>query len=1044
MTLYKLSINRPVLATVFSLAIVLFGIISYTRLPVREYPAVDPPVITVTTNYPGAPPEVIESQITEPLEESINAVAGILTMRSVSREGRSTITVEFGLDMDIEAAANDVRDRVAQARRTLPVDADPPVVVKADADSFPVVMLAISSDRRDLLELSDLADRRFKAVFETIPGVSRVDIWGEKRYAMRLWLDRSRMAAHGITPSEVRDALDRENVELPSGRIDGDQVELSVRTISRFTIPDQFNEMVIRQEGGRTVRLQDIGYATIGPQNQRTLLKVDGVPAVAVVLRPQPGANQIEMVDEFYRRWDDVKRELPPDINTFVGFDTSQFIRDSIAEVRQTLIIAFSLVLLIIFLFLRSVRTTVIPAIAIPVSLIGGFFIMWAAGFSINVLTLLALVLAIGLVVDDAIVVMENIYKKIESGMPLREAAEQGTREVFFAIIATTLALVSVFLPILFIGGITGQLFREFGVVIGGTVLISSFVALTLSPMLCSKILGGRKRSEFHSATEPFFEGLNAGYQRSVSWFLDHRWLAFPVLAIAGVLATVFFRALPAELAPLEDRSRMRVFAVAPEGTGYDFMQYYMDSLSGLIAEEAPESAAIISVTSPGFGATSAINTGFIRLILVPPGQRERSQQEILRDLSQKALNLPAARVFISQDPTISTGGGGGGSGLPVQFVIQGANQDALREALPDFFNKVEDSPVFTRADVDLKFNQPELRVEIDRERAQALGVSARDIGDTLNLGLSEQRFGYFLREGKQYEVIGQLVREHRNENIDLNTLKVPSSTVGPVRLDSVVTFEETASPPQLFRFNRYASATVSTGLAEGYSLGDGIEEMQRIAGEVLDDRFRTDLAGESRDFRDSAASLEFVFLLALVMIYLVLAAQFESFRDPLTIMLTVPLALCGALGMLFLASQSLNVFSQIGLIMLVGLVTKNGILIVEFANQRKAAGLPPLQAVREAAALRFRPVLMTSLSTILGITPIALALGAGAESRKSMGLAIIGGMVIGSLLTLYVIPAMYSYISSRRTGWRETDEAVPPAAGSKLAEFHPPGTGGD
>ncbi len=1013
MSLPSLSIERPVLATVISIVILLFGAISIPRLGVREYPSIDPPIITVSTTYTGAPSEVIESQITEPLEENLNSVPGIRTLSSVSRDGRSTITVEFELGVDLEAAANDVRDRASRAQRDLPPDADPPVVTKADADSQPILMLSISSNRRDLLEITDIADRRFKPLLQTIAGVSDVDIWGEKRYAMRIWLDRDRLASYGLTPVDVRNALQRENVELPSGRIDGHEVELSVRAQSRFSEPKEFNELVIRESGGQTVRLEDVGYASLGPENLRSVLKRDGVPMVAVVLRPQPGANQIEISDEFHRRLALIEKDLPEDVTLAMGFDTTEYIRASIIEVEETIAVAISLVVLIIFLFLRSWRSTLIPALAIPVSLLGGFFIMEMAGFSINVLTLLAMVLAIGLVVDDAIVVLENIYAKIEAGMDPRRAAHVGSQEVYVAVIATTVVVAAVFLPILFLGGVVGRLFREFGIVVAGTVIISAVVALTLTPMLCARFLRAHDHSGFYERTEPFFEAVNRAYRRSIAAMLRVRVLAVPLLLATGGIVWLLFGTLESELAPIEDRSRLRIQATAPEGASYDFMSDTMDQLGQLVSRVAPESTAVITITSPGGGAASSVNSGFIRIVLADRDARDRGQSEIARALLDASSQLPASRVSVIEEPSITTGGGGAAR-LPVQFVLQAPNLQKLESVLPDFLQRASDSGVFSRVDVDLKFNKPELRIDIDRERAQSLGVSAMDIGETLDLALSEQRMGYFLKDGKQYFVLGALVREHRDDGLDLRNLAVPSSGGSTVRLDNVVKLSEQTTPPLLLRFNRYVAATVSAGLNPGESLGKGIETMEVIADQVLDDTFKTDLAGQARDLRDSSSSLVFAFVLALGLIYLALAAQFESFRDPIVILLTVPLALLGALGFLMITGQTLNIFSNIGIIMLIGLVTKNGILIVEFANQRRAAGAAPLEAVLEAAASRFRPVLMTSFCTILGILPIALALGAGSESRRSMGIAVVGGMLVGTLLTLYVVPMMYALVTSR------------------------------
>lgn len=1024
MTLYRLSIDRPVLATVLSLVIVIFGLVGLNRLGVREYPSIDPPVITVSTGYVGAPPEVIESQITEPLEEEINSVPGIRSLTSISKEGRSTITVEFALGTDLEAAANDVRDRASRGQGELPPDADPPIVTKSDADSQPVIMASIRSPKRDLLEISEIGDRRLKPYFQTIPGVSEVDFWGEKRYAMRLWLDRSRLSAYNLTAVDVRNALERENVELPSGRIEGDSVELNVRSTSRFTTPEQFNRMVIRETGGSPVRLEDVGYAVIGPENPRSIFKRGGIPMVGLVLRPQPGANQIAIADEFYRRLEQIKKELPADVEVSIGFDTTRYIRRSILEVEETIFIALALVVGIIFFFLRDWRSTVIPSLAIPVSLIGGFFIMYVAGFSINVLTLLALVLAIGLVVDDAIVVLENIYTKIEQGMPPREAAYQGTREVFFAVISTTVALAVVFIPILFLGGMLGKLFTEFGLVLAGTVIISAFVALTLTPMLCARLLVRHHPGRLYRVTEPFFQMLISGYRASLSRFLAWRWLAFPAFAACAVLSWLFFSSLESELAPIEDRARLRINAIAPEGASFEYMSFYMDEFGNLVAKTAPEHTGLFALTSPNFGGAGSVNSGTIQLILKDREDRERPQSTIARAILAASRQQAGARVSVIEEPSVSVGNAG--RGLPLQFVIQAANLQKLESVLPDFLRKAQDSGMFSRVEADLKFNKPELRVDIDRERAQSLGVSARDIGETLNLALSEQRFGYFLRDGKQYYVLGALVKEHRNENVDLQSLTVPSASGRPIRLDNVVKLSEQISPPQLYRFNRHVSATVSAGLNPGFTLGQGIEAMERVAKQVLDDSFKTDLAGQARDLRDTSSGIAFAFVFALVLMYLVLAAQFESFRDPVIIMLTVPLALVGACGSLWLTGQTINLFSQIGILMLIGLVTKNGILIVEFANQRKAEGLSAIEAVREAAVSRFRPVVMTALATILGILPIALALGAGSESRRSMGIAVVGGMIIGTLLTLYLIPAFYSYLTNTRSGKASPSEKSP------------------
>lgn len=1011
MSLSSISIQRPVLATVLSITIVLFGIIGYSYLGIREYPSVDPPVITVTTSYTGANADIVESQLTEPIEEAVNGIAGIRSISSVSRDGRSTITVEFNLDVDLETAANDVRDKVSQVVRTLPQDAEPPVVAKADANSQPIIFLNIQSDKRSLLELTDVAENIFKERLQTIDGVSEIRVWGAKTYAMRLWLDPNRLSAYQLTALDVRNALLRENIELPSGSVEGASTELTVRTMGRMSTPEEFNNLIIKEEQGRVVKLRDIGYAELGPENLRTILRRDGVPMVGNAIIPQPGSNHIDIADEFYRRVDQIKKDLPEDIKLDIGFDNTSFIRASIKEVEETIYMAFVLVVIIIFLFLRDWRTTLVPVLAIPISLIGAFFIMYVAGFSINVLTLLGIVLAIGLVVDDAIVVLENIYTKIEGGMQPLQAALAGSREIFFAVIATTIALVAVFLPIIFLQGLTGRLFREFGFVIGGAVAISAFVALTLTPMLSSRLLRKQEQAPwFYRVTEPFFEALIRGYNNSLKAFMQARWMGWVLMLIAGGLIYFLGSTLPSELAPMEDRSRLRGFATAPEGATFEYMDAYMMQLVDVVKREAKdELVGIISVTSPGFGASSSVNSGSLNIILKDADQRSLSQKEVLAKLMPQISSLTGARAFLSQQQTI----GGGRGELPVQYVVQAGTLDQLREVLPKFMEEVAKDPTFNISELDLKFNKPEIRIEIDRNKARDLGVSMVDIAQTLQLGLSGQRFGYFIMNGKQYQIIGQIQRQDRDAPIDVKSLYVRSQRAEMIQLDNLVTLVEDTAPPTLYRYNRFASATVSAGLADGKTIGDGIEAMDAIAARVLNDTYLTSLSGPSKDFAESSSSLGFAFLLAIVLIYLVLAAQFESFRDPFIIMFTVPLALAGAVLSLSIWEQTLNIFSQIGIIMLVGLVAKNGILIVEFANQRKEQGLNKRDAIMEAAVGRFRPILMTSLSTILGTLPIALALGAGSESRVSMGIAVVGGLVFSTLLTLYVIPAIYSYLST-------------------------------
>jgi multidrug efflux pump len=1010
MSLSSISIRRPVLATVMSITIVLFGIIGYTYLGVREYPSIDPPIISVSTSYVGANADVIESQITEPLEEQINGIAGIRSLTSVSRDGRSSISAEFDVTVDIEAAANDVRDRVSRAQRSLPADVDPPTVSKADADAFPILFLSVKSDKRNLLELSDIAQNTFKERIQTIPGVSQVGIWGERRFSMRLWMDPAKLGAYKITPLDIRNALARENIELPSGRIEGSNTELTVRTLGRLSTVEEFNNLIIRESDKVIVRFRDLGYAELYPENDRSILRRDGIPMVGVVVIPQPGANHIQIADEFYKRVEQIKKDLPGDISLAIGFDVTKYIRNSISEVQETILLAFALVILIIFFFLRDWRTTIIPIIAIPVSLIGTFFIMYLANFSINVLTLLGIVLAIGIVVDDAIVVLENIYRKVEGGMHPVEAGIKGTSEIFFAVISTTVALASVFLPIMFLQGITGRLFVEFGVVIAGSVIISSFVALTLTPMLSSRILKQReKHSWFYYKTEPFFIWLEKSYRNTLDSFMKKRWLAFVIMAGSVLLIYIVGSNLESELAPIEDRGEVRIQSTMPEGTSYEMMDNYIMNMTRTVQDAVPESDAVISVTAGGGGGGSS-NSGFVRVVLNERDKRKRSQQEVSDQLTGIASKLNDARSFVVQSQSISTRRGG----LPVQYVIQAPDIERLREVIPKFLEEAQNDPTFANVDINLKFNKPEILVEINRTKARELGVSALDIAQTLQLAYSGQRFGFYVMNGKQYSVIGQVFRENRNKPLDLASLYVRNNRGELIQLDNLITMKERSSPPQLYRFNRYASATVSASLSPGKTIGNGIDAMDRIAKKVLDEKFSTALEGASKDFVESSSSLLFTFMLALILIYLTLSAQFESFRDPFIIMFTVPLAIAGAVLSLWYFGQTLNIFSQIGQIMLIGLVTKNGILIVEFANQKKAQGLSVIDAVKEAARLRLRPILMTSLSTVLGTLPIALALGAGSESRVSMGIAVIGGLIFSTILTLFVIPAIYSYFSEK------------------------------
>jgi multidrug efflux pump len=1012
-SLSSISIKRPVLAIVMSLVILLFGGIGISLLGVREYPSVDPPVINVSTSYVGANADVILAQITEPLEEQINGIQGIKSLTSTSADGRSNITVEFEVGADLEAAANDVRDKVSGAQRSLPPDADPPVVSKADADSQPIIGVNVKSDQRDLLELTEIADNVFKERLQTIPGVSRVQIWGEKEYAIRLRMDPLKMASYGITPMDVLSKIQTENVELPSGRIEGQNIELSVRTKSRLSSPQEFDQLIIKESETNIVRFQDIGTAELSALNEKTLLRRDGVPMVAVVLVPLPGSNNIEIADEFYKRLEYIKKDLPADVGVELGFDGTEYIRQSISEVEETIITAFILVVAIIFLFLRDWRTTFIPVVTIPISLIGVFFIMYLMDFSINVLTLLGIVLSIGLVVDDAIVVLENIYARIEKGEKPMEAAAKGSEEIFFAVIATTIALAAVFLPVIFLTGTTGRLFREFGIVVAGSVLISAFVALTMTPMLSARMLKNReKQNAFYRFTEPFFVKMNLFYERTLTQFMKIKWVSFPIIGIMGLGIYWLFTNLQTELIPMEDRSELRINMTGPEGATFSFMDQVITDLNTQLQKELPPSelASITSMTSPGWG-TANTNSGFIRLFLTDASERSRTQQEIFTQVNASLKGVTAVRAFAQQPASIGDRRGG----LPVQYVIQAPTLEKLKEVIPPFLEKASQNPAFIFTDINLKFTKPELEIEIDRERARNMGVSVQEIARTLQLSYSGQRFAYFIRGGKQYQVIGEMQLQDRNEPVNLRMLYVRGDNGQLIQLDNLVRVVEKSTPPQLYRFNRFVSATISANLADGVTIGAGLEEMDKIAAEVLDDSYSTDVTGPSKEFRESSNSLLFAFIFALVLIYLVLSAQFESFADPLTIMFTVPLAIFGALATLWAFDFTLNIFSQIGIIMLIGLVTKNGILIVEFANQRKEEGMNVDEAIFGAAISRLRPILMTSLSTILGILPIALALGAGAESRVPMGAAVIGGLAFSTVLTLFIIPAVYTYLTSKK-----------------------------
>lgn len=1015
MNISELSIRRPVLTFVMNIILVLFGAIGFSYLGVRDYPAIDPPNIFVQTSYSGANADIIESQITEPLEKSINGIAGIKNITSQSSVGSSGINIEFELGVDMETAANDVRDKVSQAIRQLPQDlTSPPVVSKADANSDHIISMTVQSKSKNSLELTEYANNILVERFQTIPGVSSVQIMGEKKYAMRIWLDPAKLSAYSLTPLDVQSALNRENVELPSGKITGDATELTVRTFGRLFTEEEFNNVIVRSDVATgNIRVKDVGQAVLGPENEESILRESRVPMIAIGIIPLPGANYVSISDEFFKRLEQVKVEMPEDITLDVSTDQTKFIRRSISEVQETLLISFALVVLIIYLFFRDFLIAIRPLIDIPVSLIATFFIMYLCGFSINVLTMLGIVLATGLVVDDGIVVTENIYKKLEGGMNKYRAAKEGSREIFFAVISTSITLAVVFLPVVFLPGFVGRLFREFGIVVAGAVLISAFVSLTLTPVLSVKLTrSNHSHSWFYRVSEPFFTGMEALYSRLLASFMRLRWIAF-VIVVAALGATYLIATnIQEELAPLEDRSQFRVMATAPEGTSYDYMDAYIDRLTKLVMDSVPEYTTVISTAAGGRGGNGSSNSGFARVNLVDPKDRTRSQEQIVADLQRALPAFPDGRVFIQQEQTIQVNRRGG---QPVQFVLQNNDFEKLKAVIPKFLEAASRNPVLQNVDVDLKFNKPELLVRINRLKASQLGVSVQDISQTLQLAYSNLRFGYFTKSGKQYQVIGQVARSDRDDPDDLKRLYVRSNTGALVSIDNLVTLEESATPPAIFHFNRFKSAQISASPAAGYTIGDGINAMRAIADDVLDDSFNTALSGSSRDFAESSGNTSFAFILALVLIYLVLAAQFESFVDPLTIMFTVPLAICGAFMSLWMFGLTINIFSQIGMIMLIGLVTKNGILIVEFANQKREEGLSKIDAVLTAARMRLRPILMTSLAMALGSLPLALSLGDASTSRVPLGVVIVGGVLFSLVLTLFVIPAIYSYFSRAR-----------------------------
>jgi len=1014
MNISELSLNRPVLAVVMNLLIILFGIVGYNFLSLRDYPAIDPPIVNVRTSYVGANADIIESQITEPLEKSINGIPGIKSINSSSSIGNSNITVEFNLEADLEAAANDVRDKVSQAQRNLPQDIDaPPVVSKADANSDFILLLAVQSPSKGILELSDYAENVLQQSLQTIDGVSAINIFGQKRYAMRIWLDADKMSAYGVSFNDISSTLSAENVELPAGKIYGNNTELTIRTMGRLTNEKEFSDLIVKDDSTGIVRLSNVAKIELGPENEEQSWKYNGVLAVGLAVIPQPGANYVDISDEFNKRLAEIQKSNKSDITFSVLIDNTRLVRQSIEEVEETLLIAFALVVIVILFFFRNFLVAVRPLIDIPISLVATFFVMYVCGFSINILTLLGIVLATGLVVDDGIVVTENIFRKLEEGLPIRMAALEGSKEIFFAVISTSLTLAVVFLPVIFLQGFVGSLFREFGIVVAAAVLISAFVSLTITPVL--NVVLNRKNAGhgwFYNKTEFFFVGMENGYNRTLKAFMKIRYVSWVLVAACGVLIWFCYTNLQSELAPMEDRNSVRLTMTAPEGTSYSQMQKITDQVVDYLNDSIPEKAFTFSST-PGFGG-SGVNSGMGRVGLVPAGERIRSQNDIAKAISKKLPQFNDARIFATQEQTIAVGQGSRG-GLPVQFVLQNLDFAKISEVLPKFLDEARKDPTFQNVDANLKFNKPEVQLTIDRLKARDLGLSTSDVAATIQSAFSGRRLAYFIMGGQQYQVIGQVEKAERDKPADIEKLYVRNTRGENIPLTAVVNMVEESGPPTIYHYNRYKSATVSASLVEGKTVGDGVAAMRRIASKLLDESFQTSLTGASRDFEESSSNTSFAFGLALLLVYLVLAGQFESFTDPFIIMITVPLALAGALLSLYIFGLTINIFSQIGMIMLIGLVTKNGILIVEFANQKREKGMRRVDAVVESATQRLRPILMTTLATAFGALPIALGLGAAATSRVPLGVVIVGGLMFSLILTLLVIPAIYTFISPRK-----------------------------
>jgi multidrug efflux pump len=981
-----------------SLALVLFGVIGYTELAVREFPDVDPPIVSVSTGLPGANPQVVESAVTDILEEELSTVEGLRTLTSSSAEGFSNISLEFTLDRDVEAAAQDTRDKVARIRERLPEDVEEPVVAKQDADAQPFYWLALSGENYDLLQLSDIGDRLVKSRLQTLPGVGQARIFGERRFSMRVWLSASELASRGLTVQDVEAAIRSRNVEVPAGRIESERREFTVRSLGELKTPEEFGDLVVDNASGVLIKLKDVGRVELAPEDERSTLRFKGTPAVAIGVVRQSKANIIAVAEAIHDELPRIRASLPPGVQLTPAFDQSIFVSRSIKEAEETLLLAAGLVVVIIFVFLRNLRATIIPGLAIPTSIVATFAIMYFLGFSINNFTLLALTLAIGIVVDDAIIVLENAYRHQEElGEDPETAATNGTREIAFAVLATTISLVAVFTPLAFLKGSTGRLFNEFGIAVAGSVLISGFVALTLTPMLCAKILRVPPRHGLlYRALESGFNHLAAGYARTLALALRHRGLVVAGTVLVTLGAVFVFRSLEREFVPPEDRGWFFSFIIAPEGSSLAYTDEYQRRAEAIQAK-TPEIQSYFSVVNIGDG----VSRGIIFSNLKDWADRERGAQEIIGEIQGQYFAIPGVLAFAVQPPAF-------GWGNPVNFVIQHPDFGALTRGNDTLLARARQVPGLINVDSDLRVNKPQLTVSFDRDRAEDLGVPVGDVATTLQVLLGGREVSTFTRANKQYDVIVQLDPRARATPSDMTGLYLRGRGGELVKLEALATVQEGVGPRELAHFNRVRSATLTASLAPGFTLGAAIDSLNRIAAEVLPEGSSTALAGESRELEESGSSLYFAFVLALVVVFMVLASQFESLVHPFTVLLAVPLAVTGALFTLALVGSTINVYSQIGMILLIGLVTKNSILLVEYINQLKERGMPTIEAALEAGRIRLRPILMTSVATVMGAVPIALGLGAGALSRRPLGYAIVGGMVFSTMLTLYVVPAVY------------------------------------